>query len=957
MHALTTRCAQFTIRLIVGPRNGSASSPRARRGASVGPRGLLLTIAAAGCVLLGAPGVSSGSTPAPVNNLAPEVTGSPQVGERLVCASGSWSGFVSGFTYEWVREGIGIASGVAYTATTADRGYLLWCVVTAIGSGSSATAQSANSVLIPGSKTATRPHDEVLPQVSGQPSVGATLSCSSGTWSGTPAPSFAYQWVRDEAIVVGAATNTYTVAGADAGHSLSCQVTAANSAGKETVLSNSVSVSASKPVDERLPQVLGAESSTVGESLSCSPGKWSEDPAPTFSYRWVRDTGLPGEAPIEGATGSGYTIQPADQLHSLSCWVTATNSAGSTEAASSNAIKVRGNAPEGTGAPSLAGEPLVGMTLTCNTGTWTGTPTPTFTFSWVRDHGMPGEQVIGSASTNAYEVLAEDKGHSLSCDVTATNIEGQSSQLSGPVVVPSEVPGNEAPKDLTAPTVSGVAVVGETLTCANGTWSGTPPPTVSYQWLRDGSPIASATTSTYKIAIADAEHALACEVTAVNEQGVATASSGALEVSGQPPQDVEAPLVSGTPAVGERLTCQRGKWNGAPAPAFSYQWLRGEANIPSATAQTYTVASEDGGKSISCRVTAKNNAGTVEVISSNSVEIPGLQPQNTSAPTVAGNAVVGEALTCTPGTWSGQPTPTYAYQWLLDGIAIPAATASTFVVTTADPGLSLACEVTASNHEGNQSAISAPLHIPGAVPHGVEAPQVSGTPSVGQQLTCLRGIWTGKPPPAFGYRWLRDGTSIASASADTYTVELADQGHLLSCVVTATNSEGATEAESSNGLAIAAPLLKSESKVELSAPPPVVEPPTLTAAQILASLRVQLARAQHGARISLLRKTGAYAFRLIAPVAGHLEFSWYTVAPTTHSSNTHGNSSTGRPIALAASVTNFAGATAKTVKLRLTSAGRQLVGSSSRITLTAKAVFARPGARSVTWLETAVVSH
>ncbi len=859
---------------------------------------------------------------------------------------------MSGFTYEWVREGIGIASGVAHTATTADRGNLLWCVVTAIGSGSSATAQSANSVLIPGAKTATRPHNEVLPQVIGQPTVGATLSCSSGTWSANPAPSFAYQWVRDEAIIAGAATNTYKVAGADAGHSLSCQVTASNSAGRETVLSNAVSVAATKPVNERLPQVLGTEPSAVGESLSCSPGKWSENPAPTFSYRWVRDRGLPGEAVIEAATGSGYTIQLADQLHSLSCTVAATNSAGSTEAASSNAIKARGSAPQSAVVPSLAGEAVVGKTLTCSTGTWMGTPAPTFTFSWVRDHGMGGEQVIGSATSDEYEVTSADKGHSLSCEVTAKNIEGHSSQLSGPVVVPSEVSGGEAPKSVTAPTVSGFGVIGETLTCSSGSWSGAPAPTLSYQWLRDGSVIASATTSTYVVAVADAEHSLFCQITAVNEEGVAAASTAPLAVPGQPPEDIEAPLVSGTPAVNERLTCQRGKWAGAPVPVFSYQWLRGGAGIPSATAQTYTLTSEDGGKSISCRVTAKNNAGTVEVLSSNSLEIPGRQPRNTSAPTVLGIAVVGEALTCTPGTWSGQPTPTYSYQWLLNGVAIPAATASTFVVTTANPGLSLACEVTASNSEGSQSAISAPLRVPGAPPHRVEAPQVSGTPSVGQQLTCLRGIWTGKPPPAFGYRWLRDGVSIASATAATYTVELADQGHLLSCVVTATNSEGSAEAESNNGVAIAAPLLKSESKAELSSPPPAADPPTLTAAQIVASLRVQLTRAQHGARISLLRKTGAYAFRFIAPTAGRLEFSWYTLPPATR-----GRATASKPIALAVSVTNFAGPTAKTVKLRLTSAGRQMVSRHSRIALTAKALFARPGTRSVTWATTGVVSH
>ncbi len=54
----------------------------------------------------------------------------------------------------------------------------------------------------------------------------------------------------------------------------------------------------------------------------------------------------------------------------------------------------------------------------------------------------------------------------------------------------------------------------------------------------------------------------------------------------------------------------------------------------------------------------------------------------------------------------------------------------------------------------------------------------------------------------FRYQWLRDGTAIASATAATYVVEPADQGHLLSCDVTAISTEGRVEIESEHNAAI-----------------------------------------------------------------------------------------------------------------------------------------------------------
>jgi hypothetical protein len=926
-------------------RQGEDSSTY-RRSMRMSARRLAMSLLAVACVLAGPAAVSAAA--APVNGYPPEVVGIPKPGERLVCGAGSWSGSVSGFTYEWIRDGLAIASGVTYTAKVSDEGHFIWCIVTASGGEGSGQARSSNSLYIEGGPPQRPPEPIAPPAVSGTPALGQTLGCSSGTWSGTPAPTFTYQWVRDhgsaeEATLGSATASTYKVAGEDQGHSLTCKVTASNSAGSAAQFSNTVRVPGIKPEDETRPAVVGLEPSAPGEALTCTPGTWRGSPSPTFAYQWMRDG-----SPIGSATASTYVAQPADQLHVLSCKVSATNSEGKGEATSSNGVRVAGSAPQNTAPPHIAGTLAVGEALTCQKGTWTGLPEPTYTYLWVRDQGLSEEVTLGSGST--YTARTEDAGHSLSCEVFAKNSEGEASQGSERVVIPVNQ-GGKAPQNEGAPTASGGAALGQQLGCSTGTWSGTPSPTLTYQWLRDGSPIAAATGSSYVVAEADEGHSLSCRVTAMNDEGSASATSNVLEIPGEKPADVLAPQVpTKPPAVGESLPCSKGTWKGQPPPTFTYQWLRDGTSIPGATASSHTVTGEDRGHSLSCRVTAKNSAGTTEAIS-NAVKVPGNEPENLTLPAVSGVVAAGGTVTCLPGTWSGQPPPTYTYQWLVGGTEIPSATASTYEVPAALGGFRLSCRVTGSNREGSGSATSLSVNVPGIAPANVQPPQVSGTPTVGQQLTCLHGAWNGQPPPSFAYQWQRDGAVIPGATGTTYAVEPGDLGHVISCHVLATNTEGTGEAQSANGLTIVAPTIVTQVSPEPTFPP-VTQPQSPATAEILASLRSQVARAQHRARISSIRKKGLYSFSLVIPVGGRLELFWYQDPRDAH------HSSYTKRLVVALSTTSFGGAGTRTVKLRLTSAGRRLLEHSRRsVQLTLKGVFRPSGGHPLSWQKTVALHY
>ena len=87
-------------------------------------------------------------------------------------------------------------------------------------------------------------------------------------------------------------------------------------------------------------------------------------------------------------------------------------------------------------------------------------------------------------------------------------------------------------------------------------------------------------------------------------------------------------------------------------------------------------------------------------------------PENTSLPTVSGDATVGAILSATDGAWSGAPAPTFEYQWQrsADGASgwsdISGATGDTYTLVGGDEGQYVRIQVTATNAVGSDTAAS-----------------------------------------------------------------------------------------------------------------------------------------------------------------------------------------------------------------------------------------------------------
>jgi hypothetical protein len=183
-----------------------------------------------------------------------------------------------------------------------------------------------------------------------------------------------------------------------------------------------------------------------------------------------------------------------------------------------------------------------------------------------------------------------------------------------------------APVNTVAPVVSGTATVGQTLTTTNGTWTGSPAPSFTYQWQRTGVNIGAATSSTYVLVAADYANTIRCVVKATNSiapSGVTANSNSTASVAGTAPVNTVAPSVSGTATYGQTLSSSTGTWTGTPTPTFTYQWQRVTTNISAATSSTYVLVEADIGKTIRCVVTATN---AISAASANSNSTAAVSP-------------------------------------------------------------------------------------------------------------------------------------------------------------------------------------------------------------------------------------------------------------------------------------------------------------------------------------------
>lgn len=166
------------------------------------------------------------------------IQGTGQLGSPLTVPTDVWvSNTAVSFSYRWFRDTTPIegANTNPYIPVFADVGFPLYAEVTAENAAGIVIANTEPSPII--TNPYNIPTNTVLPVITGTSSVGSTVTCGTGTWTGTAPITFAYQWLyaKTRTPIFGANTATYQLTVDDINRSLVCRVTATNIATSVTV--------------------------------------------------------------------------------------------------------------------------------------------------------------------------------------------------------------------------------------------------------------------------------------------------------------------------------------------------------------------------------------------------------------------------------------------------------------------------------------------------------------------------------------------------------------------------------------------------------------------------------------------------------------------------------------------------------------------------------------------------
>ena len=451
---------------------------------------------------------------------------------------------------------------------------------------------------------------------------------------------------------------------------------------------------------------------TMYRILRHRPEEGESAPLVYVEYTHSRDTTYTDTA-VEPGTLYVYSVQAADFFG----FVGEASDPVSIRVPASN-IPVT-NSPA-TGAPVISGTAQVGETLTVDTtgiSDSDGTDNATFSFQWLAD-----DSDIAGATGSSYTLTDTDEDKAIKVRVSFTDDAGNDESLASAATDAVAAPPNSPATG--APTISGTAQVGETLTAGTSGIAdddGLDDATFSYQWLADDTDIAGATGSSYILTDSSEGKAIRVRVSFTDDGGsdesltsVATGVVEAAPTTNNPATG--APTISGTVQVGETLTAGTSgisDTDGMENATFTFQWQAGDADISSATGSSYTLLDTDEGKAVKVQVSFTDDAGNDEsVTSAATAAVEAAPPQNntaTGAPTISGTAQVGETLTADVSGIAdedGLDNASFSYQWLADDADIAGAANATYTLTNADRGKAIKVRVSFTDDGGNEETLT-----------------------------------------------------------------------------------------------------------------------------------------------------------------------------------------------------------------------------------------------------------
>lgn len=535
-----------------------------------------------------------------------------------------------------------------------------------------------------------------------------TAATFSTTTSGTGP--YSYQWTKNGAAVSGATNSSYSIpsaTGTDTG-TYCVEVT-----GACNTVTNCATLTVNGPTTATGPSSL---TNCPGTSATFTTAASGTGP---FSYRWKRNGIV-----ISGATNSTYTIPSVNAADAASYCVEVT---GLCNSVTNCATLVVNQITASTGLTSLTNCP--GTSAAFST---VASGTGPVAYRWTKN-GAP----IAAATSSSFSISSVNASDAATYCVEVTGVCNTMTNCATLTVNENVVAAG--PNSLT--NCPGTSATFTTIA------SGTGP--LSYRWTRNGNAIAGATNSSYTIAsVSAADAATYC----VEVKGLCNNVTNCATLT------VHVPLAATTP--GSLTNCPATPATFTTTVSgtgdITYQWKKNGQPISSATnSSSYTIAS-----------VSAADAGTYCV----EVTGPCNSATNCAALTVLNSttATTPVSLAICPGnnatfTTMAAGTGPFSYRWRKNGAPIANATDnsySIFSVGAGDAG-TYCVEVTGfCNTVTNcptltvltnttATALTSLTNCPGIAATFITMPSGSGP---------------------FSYRWTKDGSGIAGATNNFYTI-------------------------------------------------------------------------------------------------------------------------------------------------------------------------------------------
>jgi hypothetical protein len=545
-----------------------------------------------------------------------------------------------------------------------------------------------------------------------------------------------YQWRRNGTNIGGASSPTLTLNAITAANAGSYDVVVSGNCGSVTSSAATLTVRAATQITSQ----PGNQGTCAGESATFMVVATGSG---TLVYQWRKNG-----TNLAGATSASYSIPSTSPGDTGSYSVVVTGDCGPV---TSNAATLSvGEGPAITAQPSSV-DTCSGQIATFTVAASGSSPT----FQWRKD----GVAIAGATGTS-YTIAAVSESDEGSYDVVISSSCGSVTSNAATLSVGDGVAITTQPSSAAACTGTNVAF------SVGATGSG-----LSYQWSKNGSPIAGATSSSLSIAAVSASDAGTYRVVVSSPCSTATSSDAILTVN-------TATLITTQP-IGDDI-CEGDPLSlvvTATGTSLGYQWRRGGTPIAGATSASLVIAAGSTTDAGNYDVVVTGSCGTV--VSATVPVTVGVGPDITTSPT--GRTICsGSSLELgVVATGAG-----LSYQWRRNGVAIPNAIGAVYSVGAVDGDDAGDYDVIVSNSCGSETSSIASVSV-GASPVILLQPNDIGACEGDGAVLSVTASESG-----LSYQWRKGGVAIAGATSSILSLESVDENSSGAYDVVVSNSCG-----------------------------------------------------------------------------------------------------------------------------------------------------------------------